>query len=293
MNRLRKAGGKWKLASGGHRVRSPLAGRIVGHGPPVLFIHGLGSTHRIWGDAYDRLADSHRMGFVDLAGFGDSAEIAGPYDVASHLSRLRAFREEHLPEGPLVVVGYSFGGLLSLAASGQWDDVVGSLAFAPPLFPTAQEARRHFTRLDPFHRWLASGHRSIGVAGKLICRRPAPKRLLSTLWPFQPAPVMQDVLELSTHGLVESFRALLTEQDQVSRWVQAREVPRRIVQGHRDRYCTDQQVRNAVAHLPIEVHSTRGTHYFPIHTPAVCVEHVEDFLSSVHRGEAGQLRSVA
>lgn len=256
----------------------------------MLFIHGLGSTHRIWGDAYDALGASYRIGFVDLAGFGESTDIEGPYDIGSHLERLRAFRDAHLPEGPLVVVGYSFGGLLALAASGLWSDVVGTLSFAPPLFPTPADARSHFSRLDPFHRWLASGHRSIGVAGKVLFQRPVPKRLLSTLWPFQPAPVMQDVLQLSTDGLVGSFQALLNEQ-RVPEWVGLRDVPRRIVQGDRDRYCNTNQVKAAVGHLPIEVHSTEGTHYFPITSPQRCAAQVEAFLGTL--SEPGALRSVA
>lgn len=256
----------------------------------MLFIHGLGSTHRIWSDAYDRLGASYRIGFVDLAGFGESTTVSGPYDIQTHLERLRAFRESHLPQGPLVVVGYSFGGVLALAASGLWSDVVGTLAFAPPLFPTPTEARAHFSSLDPFHRWLASGHRSIGVAGQLLFQRPLPKRVLSTLWPFQPAPVMQDVLQLSSDGLVGSFQALLDEQN-VSRWVAERDVPRRIIQGDRDRYCNTLQVQRAVGHLPIEVHSTPGNHYFPITHPERCAGQVEAFLASIE--PAVRYRSVA
>lgn len=289
MKRLRKLGGSWTLAEGGHRVRAPLAGRVIGQGPAVLFAHGLGSTHRIWGGAYDRLGAGYRMGFVDLAGFGESVEVKGPYSLSGHLERLREFRDSHLPAGPLVVVGYSFGGLLALAASGLWPDVVGTLSLAPPVFGSSEEARAHFSRLDPFHRWLASGHPSVRVAGKLVCRRPSSKRLLSALWPFHPAPVMHDVLELSIEALTESFRSLLDEQ-RVAEWVAMREVPRRIVQGERDRYCNALQLRRAVRGLPLEVKETPGTHYFPITDAQRCALHVEEFLGLVS-GE--RLKSVA
>jgi pimeloyl-ACP methyl ester carboxylesterase len=271
---------RWSVPSGGLRVSAPLAGRVLGEGPAVLFTHGLGSTHRFWGAGYDSLASHYRMGFPDLAGWGDSWQVPGPYGVQAHLERLRAFREAHLPPGPVVLVGYSFGALLSLAASGQWPDVVGCIAFAAPLFPSAAEARAHFHNLDPLHRWLASGHSTLSHACRLVARRRLTRWMMGSLPGALPPAVMEDVLALSPEGFIGSFQALMDEQD-VGPWVRARHVPRRLVQGAYDRYCRPHQVRAALTGLPVEVETVASDHYLLVRQPADCLREVRAFLRRV------------
>lgn len=283
----------WNPPSGGLHVSTPLAGRVVGHGPAVLFVHGLGSTHRFWGGVYDALGGDYQLGFPDLAGWGESWAVPGPYDVPTHLARLRAFREAHLPKGPLVLVGYSFGALLSLAASGAWPDVVGCLTFGAPLFPSPAAARAHFSGLDPFHRWLVSGHTTLQRSCRLLLRRRLARRFLASLSPlFFPDPVMEDILACTTEGLLGSFGALLDGQD-VDRWVRARDVPRRLVQGVSDLYCRPALVREALAGLPVEVETIASDHYMLVRQPERCLREVSHFLRRVRPEHKGALDRAA
>ena len=43
-----------------------------GAGPPILFLHGVGSTRSRWTPIVDLLRDDFRCVAVDLPGFGDS-----------------------------------------------------------------------------------------------------------------------------------------------------------------------------------------------------------------------------
>lgn len=44
----------------------------TGAGPPLLLIHGLGATRRIWDPQIERLAAEREVIAVDMPGFGES-----------------------------------------------------------------------------------------------------------------------------------------------------------------------------------------------------------------------------
>jgi pimeloyl-ACP methyl ester carboxylesterase len=52
-----------------------LAADVRGAGPPLLLLHGIGGTRRIWDPIVAPLAADHEVIAVDLPGFGDSAPL--------------------------------------------------------------------------------------------------------------------------------------------------------------------------------------------------------------------------
>ncbi|GAA3215384.1 alpha/beta fold hydrolase [Dactylosporangium siamense] len=56
-------------------------GRVGGEGPPVLLLHGIPETHRMWHRVAPRLADHHTVVVTDLRGYGDSGK---PPSTADH-----------------------------------------------------------------------------------------------------------------------------------------------------------------------------------------------------------------
>ncbi len=85
-----------------------------GHGSPVLFIHGLGSSGYIeWRFNLDAAADRHRVYAPDLPGFGRSAKPRARYGVP-YFTR---FIERYMQARGLrsaAVVGASLGGRIAL-----------------------------------------------------------------------------------------------------------------------------------------------------------------------------------
>ncbi len=84
-----------------------------GSGEPMLLIHGLGASHRVWDHVIDLLAQHHEVNALDLPGFGKSAPLQQhptPVNladaVASHMAAL-GWETAH-------VVGNSLGGLVSM-----------------------------------------------------------------------------------------------------------------------------------------------------------------------------------
>lgn len=94
---------------------STLAHDRSGSGETIVLIHGIGHRRQAWAPIFDRLAQSHDVIAVDLAGFGESPAYArsARYDMATAMVNL----EENFTlwgiERPHVV-GNSLGGAIAL-----------------------------------------------------------------------------------------------------------------------------------------------------------------------------------
>lgn len=93
-------------------LEGPVHVERLGAGPPLLLLHGLGSSHVHWLGVAPALARHHRVHILDLPGFGLSPLarrspelIPANRLVAAYLDRLRQ---------PAVLVGNSMGALIAL-----------------------------------------------------------------------------------------------------------------------------------------------------------------------------------
>lgn len=80
-----------------------------GHGPPIVFVHGLALDHRSFHYQYVDLADRFRLVGIDLRGHGRStlgSEPLGPHRFAADVAAVF----EHLDLRGAVLLGHSLGG---------------------------------------------------------------------------------------------------------------------------------------------------------------------------------------
>lgn len=85
-----------------------LAHDDIGHGDPILILHGLFGSKRNWGAIAKRLSARHRVLSLDLRNHGDSPWIDG-MDYRDMAGDVAAFIKRHAL-GPCTVVGHSMGG---------------------------------------------------------------------------------------------------------------------------------------------------------------------------------------
>ncbi len=85
----------------------------TGTGPPLLLIHGLGSSGDDWAFQRDDLARQHRLILPDLRGSGRSAKPPGPYSIAQFAADLWALVDA-LGIEYIDVLGFSLGGAVAL-----------------------------------------------------------------------------------------------------------------------------------------------------------------------------------
>ena len=82
-----------------------------GQGPPLLLLHGLGSSCRDWEYQIPVLAEQYRVIAMDMRGHGRSDKPRERYSIRGFTGDVEALIE-HLNLGPVHVVGLSMGGMI-------------------------------------------------------------------------------------------------------------------------------------------------------------------------------------
>jgi 3-oxoadipate enol-lactonase len=98
----------------------------VGHGEPLLLIHGLGSSIRDWENQIPRFAERYRVTSLDLRGHGKSDKTPGPYSSKLFSDDIAEFIRS-LDIAPTHVVGLSLGGFIACQLAVDHGDLVRSL----------------------------------------------------------------------------------------------------------------------------------------------------------------------
>ncbi len=91
--------------------------REVGHGPPLVLLHGLGASIYTWRHIVPALARTHRVIALDLRGFGRSDKpFDQHYSAADQAALVAAFIRKRNLQG-VTLIGHSFGGTVALATA--------------------------------------------------------------------------------------------------------------------------------------------------------------------------------
>ncbi|QNP74000.1 alpha/beta hydrolase [Streptomyces roseirectus] len=124
----------------------------VGHGEPLLLLHGIGHHRQAWDPVVDILATERDVIAVDLPGFGASPGLPDglTYDLPTTTAVFAAFCEALGLERPHVA-GNSLGGLIALEL-GREHLVRSVTALAPAGFWSEAERRYAFTVLLTMRR---------------------------------------------------------------------------------------------------------------------------------------------
>ena len=96
---------------------------VIGHGRPLVFIHGWLGSWRYWVPTMEDLAVGQRAYAFDLWGFGDSDKVRVCYDLEAYVRLLSDFLER-LGVPPVTLVGHALGGVVALLFAAQAPDRV-------------------------------------------------------------------------------------------------------------------------------------------------------------------------
>jgi pimeloyl-ACP methyl ester carboxylesterase len=101
----------------------PIRFLAAGDGPPLVLLHGIGSSLDDWQESVAALAAHHRVYALDLIGFGFSGKPDVPYSLYGLARFLRHFLDAVNEHRPVTLVGNSLGGAVAQAfagAAGRW-----------------------------------------------------------------------------------------------------------------------------------------------------------------------------
>jgi pimeloyl-ACP methyl ester carboxylesterase len=107
-------------------------------GPPVVFVHGLGGSHLNWCLIGPQLAAGRRAVALDLHGFGLTPGTRRNSAVQSNARLLDRFVRE-VTGTPVILVGNSMGGLISLLQTAAAPDTVAGLVLIDPALPLPRQ----------------------------------------------------------------------------------------------------------------------------------------------------------
>jgi pimeloyl-ACP methyl ester carboxylesterase len=221
----------------------------AGEGEPLVLVHGVGATWRVWLPVIGALAARHEVVAVDLPGFGESPPL--PHDVPATAASLADAVENQLGELNLATVhlaGNSVGGSIAieLARRGRARSVV---AIAPVGLGTDHENRATRRRLGLVSTLAPTLDR---VAGPMS-RTALGRSLLYGLSAARPWRVEPSEIVLSVRAFVRS-----SGSKQMLDWfldnppdaLEAIRCPVTIAWGTRDRLVSFRQAERFAARIP-------------------------------------------
>ena len=118
-----------------------------GTGQPLVLLHGLASTHRIWDLVAPLLAQDFWVVALDQRGHGESAKPDGGYDFATVAVDLNGVLQGLKADSP-IVVGHSWGGNVALEHAATYQTATAGLCMidggtieVSNYFPSLEAAR--------------------------------------------------------------------------------------------------------------------------------------------------------
>jgi len=147
-------------------------------GPPVLLLHGWGSSARLMAPIAEALADRYRVFNVDLPGHGLTPPPPEPWGVAEHAALVAELIRRHIGR-PVVLVGHSNGGRIGLylASEPKGPELLRALVL---ISPSGMRPRR------PWHYYV----------------RATLARLLKAPFQVLPQPLREPALDWLRHTVV-------------------------------------------------------------------------------------------
>lgn len=160
----------------------PVYYEVHGQGPPLVLLHGLGSSHLDWEYQVKVLADHFQIVTVDLRGHGQTGKPAGPYSVSLFTTDVVKLIQT-LQLAPVHVAGLSMGGMIAFQLALDAPELVKSLIIinsGPALILKTSLERRAFFMRDLIVRCLGMGYLA-QMLGKMLLPEPHQKPLRKKL----------------------------------------------------------------------------------------------------------------
>jgi pimeloyl-ACP methyl ester carboxylesterase len=272
------------VAQGVHSERHRVRGHDVhayrlegqGLGPPLLLVHGLGSSaNAYWRTLKPLSLYFRRVWALDVPGNGFSpTPVKGPLPWREQLATVRAFLDEVVQE-PVFLIGNSLGGAMSLYLAHEMPQSVKALGLISPAGARLEPARFK-SLVESFEVNTRAQARE--MTRRLFARPPLPLLLM----PGQ----MQKLYENPT---VRSLIREVQPEDAVSEaMLSGLAMPTLLIWGTREKLLPPEGLAYFRAHLPrhAEIHEVEGFGHMPqMENPRPLVRRVIDFART--RGLAG------
>lgn len=247
-----------------------------GPGPSVVFLHGLGGTHRYW--TTSPVDGSHRSIYPDLFGFGASPRPLIRYTVDRHLA---ALHDTLSGQAPFILVGHSLGAALALIYAARNPEQVQALVLI---------ALPHYGERKSTNRWLRRHPQGwfmtnmvVTAAACLVTRRLL-GRLLPRLLRDYPRQVAEDLVKHNVMASTTSLWEVLYHHDLTA---DADTLPASVpvLHGTKDTTAPLEQVQSLASRRPNwQLRRLDGVDHHPwLRDPDICTAAISEIAALVTR----------
>lgn len=216
----------------------------AGQGPPIVFVHGYGSSHECWSYQVQALSGRYRCVALDLRGHGNSDKPFSRYTYDENCRDLRTLIEQ-LELTDVTLVGWSMGAGIVLTYL--LDDGTG---VTKAVFAAASAPRMTATATEPYGMTPAEGEE---IAEMIRTQAPETLAGLCRASFHRDLPATRDwftgiALRMPVYAQVRSYRHLL-DLDLRGRLPEVG-VPTLVLHGRHDQVCDPRWGRYLAEHLP-------------------------------------------
>jgi pimeloyl-ACP methyl ester carboxylesterase len=247
---------------------------VAGAGPDIVFVHGWGSSRRMWTTFLPDLARQFRCWTLDLPGFGDSEKPAPRWYSIPNFTAIVAHFIDGQHIAPAGVVGHSMGGMVVLNLAARRPAVVQRVAAINPVV-SGRATLRPLARPKTSTRMLDWFLRLSPSLMQPLLTHPLGHRV-GGLTQFRRRT--EDFAKSNAESLMSSGRAIVTYDvtpilDQVS-------APTLVLVGAKDINVPPSEGRRAAARIPGARLLVMPTGHLPTdERPAETLRHLQRFFS--------------
>jgi pimeloyl-ACP methyl ester carboxylesterase len=249
--------------------------RIVGDGPPIVLIHGVGADLEMWTSLAAHLSRHRRVIAYDMQGHGESEKPAGPYALADFVRQLRRLAEDlALPSFDLL--GFSMGGLVAQGFALEHPDLVNRLVLVNTVYDRNPEERRSvMARVAD----AKSGEYTAGVEAA-IERWFTPAFVLAR--PQRIEPIRRRMMTNDQPAYIAAYTVFATADGELAPQVDKIQAPTLVITGMEDQRSTADMAARLTARLPrARLQLLPGQrHMTPIEAPDRMADIIDEFLGA-------------
>ncbi len=122
-----------------------------GDGPTIVFVHGYALNLDCWHFQREHFRGRHRLVFYDQRSHGRSERSSAGHATIDQLGHdLRSVLDELVPEGPVVLVGHSMGGMTVMSLAESHPEMFGDRVVGVALVATTAGGLRTHRVINPY-----------------------------------------------------------------------------------------------------------------------------------------------
>lgn len=248
---------------------------ISGSGPPVVLLHGMVGSTRLWQSLINQLPDYQSI-CLDLLGFGRSPKPRRlEYDLDTHLNAINQALSADL--APFILVGHSMGGLLAIDFALRYPERVKKLILVNlPIYTSVAEAKTIIAKGKILPRFIFWGPIARTTCELVCYLNPRLARYLAVrIADDLPKDVAEDAALHNWTSYSKTLRHVIFEQRPLTLLKQLK-IKTVLLIGEDD-FLTPQAYRDQLKALPttIHVHYVKAGHHIPLQHPELITQLVK------------------